>query len=176
MTTLYVAGPMTGYPDFNYPEFRRVGAVLAERGYTVLNPVDAEEHNPTPGTPQPWDWYMRHALRMVLEADALALLPGWAASRGASLEVQVARALGLAAEPWDTYGLDPAPGPIRHRHPSTARVALLEGRIAGALERLTQAAEHTFRRTPTGELVESVGCHLTGRSGSWWPPSSPQPY
>lgn len=98
-TTLYVAGPMTGLPEFNYPAFNEAAERLQGAGYRVLNPVDSEQHNPTPGTPQPWDWYMRHALRMVLEADGLALLPGWRASRGARLEVRVADALCLPTRP-----------------------------------------------------------------------------
>lgn len=102
MTTLYVAGPMTGIPDFNYPAFNAAAAMLAGFGYTVLNPVDAEQHNDT-GAPQAWDWYMRHALRMVLDADAIALLPGWENSKGASVEVHVARALGMQAEPLEVW-------------------------------------------------------------------------
>jgi len=94
-TTVYVAGPMTGLPEFNYPAFNAAAATLRGLGYQVLNPVDVEGRNPTPGQPQDWDWYMRHALRMVLDADAIALLPHWEASRGATLEVNVARALGM---------------------------------------------------------------------------------
>lgn len=92
-TCLYVAGPMTGLPEFNYPAFRRAGEQLQSVGYRVLNPVDAEQHNPTPGKPQSWDWYMRHALRMVLDAQGIALLPGWQHSKGARLEVSVAHRL-----------------------------------------------------------------------------------
>lgn len=103
MTTVYVAGPMTGLPEFNYPAFREAADRLREIGYKVLNPVDAEEHNPTPGLPQAWDWYMRHALGMVLAADGLALLPGWQQSRGANLEVTVAKALGMTVLPLDAW-------------------------------------------------------------------------
>ena len=103
MTTLYVAGPMTGLPEFNYPAFNAAEKMLRGLGYHVLNPVDAEEHNPTPGKPQAWDWYMRHALRMVLNAEGLALLPGWENSRGARLEVQVAESLGLRCEPLEHW-------------------------------------------------------------------------
>lgn len=103
MTTLYVAGPMTGLPEFNYPAFNAAARMLCGFGYRTLNPVDAEKANPTPGTPQHWTWYMRHALRMVLAADALALLPGWENSKGATLEVHVARALGMEAEPLEYW-------------------------------------------------------------------------
>lgn len=99
MSTLYVAGPMTGLPKFNYPAFAAAGSLLHDAGFDVLNPIDAERHNPTPGTPQSWDWYMRHCLRMVADADGVALLDGWWRSRGATLEVHVARALDIPAEP-----------------------------------------------------------------------------
>lgn len=89
---------MSGLPEFNYPAFNAAAAMLRGLGYDVLNPVDAEQHNPTPGVPQAWDWYMRHALRMVLNADAIALLPGWENSRGATVEVYIANALGMETQ------------------------------------------------------------------------------
>lgn len=98
MTRIYIAGPMTGLPEFNYPAFRLAEIRLREHGFNVLNPVDAEKFNDT-GKPQTWDWYMRHALRMVLAADALALLDGWEVSKGATLEVHVASALKLDVRP-----------------------------------------------------------------------------
>lgn len=95
---LYVAGPMTGIPEFNYPAFNAAADQLRDAGYAVLNPVDSEQHNPD-STPQPWDWYMRHALRMVTEADGIALLPGWQRSRGARLERLVGHHLHLPSHP-----------------------------------------------------------------------------
>lgn len=94
MTTLYIAGPMTGIPDYNYPAFNQAETELRAAGYDVLNPVASEEHNTT-GTTQTWQWYMRHGLAMVMQADAVALLPGAHNSRGAALERHVAEALGL---------------------------------------------------------------------------------
>lgn len=89
---------MTGLPDFNYPAFRAAGEALEAAGFDVLNPIDAEVHNVT-GKPQTWDWYMRHALRMVLDAEGLAVLPDAAMSQGARLEIQVAVALKLPVHP-----------------------------------------------------------------------------
>lgn len=94
MTVIYVAGPMTGLPDFNYPAFDAAAANLEALGHEVLNPTSAEKHNDT-GAPQAWDWYMRRALYLVIQADAIALLPGWENSRGATLEHQIGVALGL---------------------------------------------------------------------------------
>lgn len=100
---LYVAGPMTGYPEFNYPAFLDAERQLREAGYGTLNPVDSEEFNPTPGQPQAWNWYMRHALRMVLDADGIALLPGWERSRGATLEKHVAEKLAMPVQTLDEW-------------------------------------------------------------------------
>jgi len=101
--TLYVAGPMTGIPEFNYPAFDAAERSLASCGYLVLNPTHAEKHNPTPGTPQAWGWYMRHCIRMVLAADGMALLPGWENSRGATLERTIATALDLDVRMLDAW-------------------------------------------------------------------------
>jgi hypothetical protein len=98
---IYVAGPMTGIPQFNYPEFFRVSNALRELGHTVINP--AETNGPTieealrdvDANPRSWEYYMRKDVRSVAKVDALCLLPGWQNSKGARLEVTVARALGM---------------------------------------------------------------------------------
>lgn len=93
---IYVAGPMSGLPEFNYPAFYTAAAALRRKGHDVLNPADVDRLDTgTPRGQRTWHWYMRRTLRMVLEADAIALLPGWENSRGATLEHKVAEALGL---------------------------------------------------------------------------------
>lgn len=104
---LYITGPMTGIKDFNYPAFDAAAERLNTCGYDVANPADTERLNPTPGRPQPWRWYMRHALALVINSDGIATLPGWTASPGASLEVYVARRLSLPVHPcfqWEAWG------------------------------------------------------------------------
>lgn len=92
---IYIAGPMTGLPDFNYPVFREAESVLRALGYEVESP----HHNGGGDTSQPWQWYMRAALRQMLSCDGVALLPGWEMSSGATLEHFVARALGMETQP-----------------------------------------------------------------------------
>lgn len=96
MVKVYIAGPMTGYPEYNYPAFNKAALQLEYHGYTPLNPaVGSGQYNESSGL-QPWAWYMRYAIRMVLEADGIALLPGWEKSSGALLEVRIAEDLTLS--------------------------------------------------------------------------------
>lgn len=104
-TALYVAGPMTGLPEFNYPEFLRVATELRWRGFRVLCPAEIDDMylTHTLGRRPDWQWYMRKALTMVCEADGVATLAGWDGSRGARLEVHVARALDLEVRRWQEW-------------------------------------------------------------------------
>lgn len=79
---LYLSGPMSGLPDYNRPAFHAAAKALRGKGYAVLNPA---ENTPPNDNPSWLDW-MRVALRQMLDADAVALLPGWSQSRGACIE------------------------------------------------------------------------------------------
>ena len=91
MITLYIAGPMTGHDDYNRPAFHQAAAQLRAAGYHVISP--AETPQPT-ATPEWADW-TRASLKRMLDADAVAYLPGWGTSRGARLEIYVAEQLGM---------------------------------------------------------------------------------
>ena len=84
---LYVAGPMTGLPEFNFPAFHRAAVTLTDAGYVVENPAG---NTLPPGTHATWVGYMRLALGQVLTCDGIALLDGWESSRGANLERHLA--------------------------------------------------------------------------------------
>lgn len=85
---IYLAGPMTGLPDFNYPAFHAAAAKLRALGHEVLNPAE----NPVPacGT---WQGYMRMALTQLVQCECVVLLPGWSDSRGALIERKLAQVL-----------------------------------------------------------------------------------
>lgn len=99
---VYIAGPMTGIKEFNYPAFDAAKTELTSRGILTLNPADSELLNDT-GKPQTWDWYMRHAIRMVTQSDAVCLLPGWETSKGVAVELTIARALELDVRPYASW-------------------------------------------------------------------------
>lgn len=88
---VYIAGPMTGLPDQNYPAFHTTAAVWRAAGWTVLNPAE----NFGGDQQRPYTDYIRRDLLDLLVCDAIAFLPGWEQSKGASLERHVAEVLQL---------------------------------------------------------------------------------
>ena len=109
---IYVAGPMRGIPEFNFPAFFAAAEELRAVGHEVFNPAekDNDRHgtdigkgNATGSVEQAeaeHGFNLRHALHedikfICLEADAIALLPGWEGSKGATAELAVAHALQL---------------------------------------------------------------------------------
>lgn len=90
MKRIYIAGPMTGLPDFNYPAFNQEAERLRALGYHVENPAD----NPEPPC-KSWSGYMRMAIPQLVSCDTLASLPGVGNSRGGRIEVQLAIDLGM---------------------------------------------------------------------------------
>jgi hypothetical protein len=90
MKRIYIAGPMTGYPELNFPAFHAEAARLRALGYEVVNPAEINA-DPSAG----WVDCMRADIRELVTCDAVATLHGWSKSKGASLEVHIARELGL---------------------------------------------------------------------------------
>lgn len=88
---LYLAGPMAGLPDHNFPIFNRVAAQLRERGHVVFNPAENDDG----GIRRARSFYMKLDIPALLASDAIVLLDGWQRSRGASLEVWLALDMGM---------------------------------------------------------------------------------
>jgi nucleoside 2-deoxyribosyltransferase len=93
--TIYIAGPMRGYPRFNFDAFMEAEARLKEQGWHVLNPaaVDLSEgFDPDTAvvTPEMMAIFIKRDLEMVQQADAIALLPGTHKSKGAMAELSLA--------------------------------------------------------------------------------------
>lgn len=100
----YIAGPMTGLPEFNYPTFHAVAAACRERSWEVVSPAELFEGK----LGLPWADYMKHGLKAMLDCTNVIMLPGWASSRGARIEHQLAVTLGLTIQhAQDIYFLQP---------------------------------------------------------------------
>ncbi|WP_230847713.1 DUF4406 domain-containing protein [Comamonas testosteroni] len=87
---IYVAGPMTGLPEFNFPAFNSAAHKLRAEGWHVENPA---EHGHIEGAD--WADYLRWDISRIATCGAIYLLPGWEGSKGATLEVSIGKALGM---------------------------------------------------------------------------------
>ena len=86
----YIAGPMTGHADFNYPAFNAAAALLRSLGIAAINPAD---HGRVPGAT--WGDYLRSDIAQLATCESIYFLPGWSQSRGALLEHHIATSLGM---------------------------------------------------------------------------------
>ena len=101
--TCYLAGPMRGYPRYNFPAFHAATAELRAAGWTVFSPAERDELDVSLNldsddakagiSNRGLAYFMQFDLAEVCYADALFLLPGWEESVGAKLEVHVALAV-----------------------------------------------------------------------------------
>ena len=107
--TIYLAGPMRGIKDFNFPAFDRQAELLRKQGWRVVNPAELDREHGSPETgPMEYDpatnyndrEFMREALRRDLvaiaeECTAIYMMSGFEQSRGAKAEYQLAKAIGI---------------------------------------------------------------------------------
>ena len=94
---LYIAGPMSNMPEHNIPAFEQAERDLRDEGHDVSNPA---QHGAGEGT---WADYMRRDIADLLTCDAVALLPGWERSKGATLEVHIAEQLEMPIRPIEEW-------------------------------------------------------------------------
>ena len=87
----YLAGPMTGHDDYNYPAFFEAQIMLENMGFIVQNPASNYGQNQNLDHTR----YLRMAIGQVMCCDCIVLLPGWSKSKGAVAETAVAQMLGL---------------------------------------------------------------------------------
>lgn len=97
---VYLAGPMTGLPEYNFPAFMTAAAQLRAVGHYVFNPAEADlEKWGSMAEIEAKATYrecLRTDLNWILDhAEAIALLPGWEKSKGVAAELALSKALGL---------------------------------------------------------------------------------
>ena len=99
---IYLAGPMRGVPDFNFPAFDFAANNLRKQGFEVFSPAEKGVEHSMIDNPdlQDDEEFRREVFELDTQwicrnADAVALLPGWEKSLGAKAERALAEALGL---------------------------------------------------------------------------------
>lgn len=131
---LYLAGPMTGIPQFNFPAFDQAVADLRARGLEVISPHERdspEVQRAARASPdgnlaaleqhasETWGDMLARDVKIVAdESGGVVLLPGWERSRGARLEAYVALLCRLPVYRYDPDRLETMP-------PERIREALL---------------------------------------------------
>lgn len=96
MKTCYIAGPMRGYPRYNFDAFDNAAAKLRAEGWNVISPTDLDRQmgfNPdTDSVTQEMltDMQIRD-VDAIFKSDAVFVLDGWAMSKGATAEICLAK-------------------------------------------------------------------------------------
>jgi hypothetical protein len=95
----YLAGPMTGIPQSNFPLFDRVAKLLREQGFKIVTPseldlphVRKEAMASETGTAHASQWgeFLSRDVKVIADGvGGIILLPDWQVSRGAKLEAFV---------------------------------------------------------------------------------------
>lgn len=103
---LYLAGPMTGIPQFNFPAFDDTAMVLRAEGYEIVSPAEMDDPETrrialtspdgAPGSGsangETWGDFLARDVKLIADGgvDGVVVLTGWERSRGARLETFVA--------------------------------------------------------------------------------------
>lgn len=114
---IYLAGPMSNLPQFNFPAFYMAAAALRAQGFEVISPAeldDAEDNGKAmkseTGNPidanRTWGSFLARDVKVIADqgVEGIVFLPNWQNSRGARLEATV----GLLQKNFQFFSYDPA--------------------------------------------------------------------
>jgi hypothetical protein len=117
LNRVYIAGPMTGIPQFNFPAFDACAAWLRGDGYDVVSPAeldDAETRAAAMASKHgfiedmrghgTWGDFLARDVKMMADdgIEGIVVLPGWDKSKGARVETFVGNAVcGLPVYLWN---------------------------------------------------------------------------
>lgn len=108
--SIYLAGPMSGRPKFNYPAFDTAASKLRASGVDIVSPAEMDDEETravamasTTGrlsefankTGESWGDFLSRDVKLIADSDieGICLLPEWDQSKGARLEAFVCMSL-----------------------------------------------------------------------------------
>lgn len=177
---LYIAGPMRGVPEFNFPAFDAARSHLLTEGFEdVVSPADMDRDvgfDPS-DLPDDHDWAVvpdsfslaeavDRDLQAIRECDAIYLLEGWEHSKGALAEKAVAEWLGLTV----MYESEPERTAARHNagKPELAqlhhfRLETLAAHVSAGRAKypdIDGVPNWTFGGKPDSEYLDAADRHI----------------
>lgn len=97
----YLAGPMSNFPQFNFPAFDAAAKTLRKHGYKIVSPAELDSKKTRaaalaskdghPGKQKhTWGDFLARDVKLVADkVQGIILMPDWSHSRGARLEAFV---------------------------------------------------------------------------------------
>jgi hypothetical protein len=105
---IYIAGPMSYVPRFNFPAFDEAAALLRRHGIDAVSPAELDDpedrkramasEDGMPGSSNgTWGDYIARDVKLIADSGVtgIAFLSGWQRSRGAKLEAFIGILCGL---------------------------------------------------------------------------------
>lgn len=94
--TCYIAGPMRGYPRYNFDAFDAARDALMAEGWKVISPADLDRQAGFDPDNHPVTAELLREMQIrdvdaIFNSDAIFVLDGWASSKGATAEICVAK-------------------------------------------------------------------------------------
>lgn len=103
---VYISGPITGHENGNKNAFNEAELKFKSMNFDVVNPHNLHDRiweedwyqkyiNKEISNNEYWAGFMKKDIEHLVQCDFIALLPNWEGSRGANMEIAIAKGLGM---------------------------------------------------------------------------------
>lgn len=101
---VYIAGPMTGYKNYNFFAFDKAKSDLQSQGWNVISPADIDRAHGFDPTIKGMSHdlsasdlgaMLARDIMAISDCDAIYMLDGWEPSKGANIEYLFAHIIGI---------------------------------------------------------------------------------